>query len=457
MNSYDYWTNFSYFDSPKIAEKVVIDYLLKDGNNPYPQDIPDRLVRIGLSALALLGDKEYARTGTRREAGGLLHLYQQQSFQDDLGKRQIEYQDFLQTSPDLSLLPAGSCTTSFTFMLATPYISKDDVALHLLDNPAKKEWVFKLPYVASTQWKGTLHATMVRQLVEWWQGLEKAQQSQRAMRKEFVARRIQLTRLFGTEIESVRQYLAQCGGESLDKWYGRYVRCFLSASGFLAGRLYFYPSFFARLGMEVINPHDRETGAGSQPIYFEVVPKDATGRFTLLYVPFDRIGKDEAETRRQVAADLTLLAEGLQAMFTLYGFGAKTSSGFGLAEDMVEDGNLVLKWPGFVFPQAEDAQVQKPDGEYLKYMDEARQIKPDFLGSGAGGLMSNKEYKEKGQQAGGGSLSEFKAFRRWYEEYGSKWQQIANQEEVSDSDYSEVNFDSLNQLVDTLRRIGGEA
>ena len=97
------------------------------------------------------------------------------------------------------------------------------------------------------------------------------------------------------------------------------------------GRLMYYPTYFDRIDVEVINPHSRETKAGTLPIYLESVPAGATGVFSLLYVPFDCIGQDEAKTRAEVAADLPLVAEALQAMLTTYGFGAKTSSGFGVA------------------------------------------------------------------------------------------------------------------------------
>jgi len=456
VSNYDYWAGHSFFDSSQISEKAAVDYLLKESRNPYPHDIPDLSARVALSALSLLGDKEYARAGTRREAGGLSQLYQQQSFQDYLCERFAHYRNILEASPDLSHLPTGSFTLSFTFTLTTPYISKDDTALHLLDNPVKKEWIFKLPYVASTQWKGTLQATMVRQLVEWWQCLDQTQQLQRLQQKQFVARRIQLTRLFGTEIENLQRYLAQCAGDKLDKWYKRYVRRFLSDTGFLAGRLYFYPSFFRQLSLEVINPHDRQTGAGSLPIYFEAVPDGATATFTLLYTPLDRIGKDEADIRRQVSADLHLVAEGMQAMFTVYGFGAKTSSGFGLADGAIENGTLVVKLPDIAFSQAEASQVQKPENEYLKYLDETGRVKPDFAGSGEGGLMSNREYRDKGEQLGGGSLSEFRAFRQWYNEHGEKWQESLAAE-TPEADFPTLPFEQFDQLTESLRQVGGDA
>ncbi|NTV47900.1 MAG: hypothetical protein HGB11_15585, partial [Chlorobiales bacterium] len=263
MSTYDYWAKHSFFSSSQISEKAALDYLLKDVRNPYPHDVPDHTARVTLSALALLGDKEYARVGTRREAGGLSQLYHQQLFQDYLCNQLAQFRHFLVTFPNLSLLPASSLTVSFTFTLTAPYLSKDDMALHLLDNPMKKEWVFKLPYVASTQWKGTLHAVMLKQLVEWWQDLTQDQQLQRIQRKQFVARRIQLTRLFGTEIGNTQNHLKQCGDDKLDNWYRRYVSRYLSDTRFFTGRLYFYPSFFDRLSLEVINPHNRETGAGS--------------------------------------------------------------------------------------------------------------------------------------------------------------------------------------------------
>lgn len=313
--------------------------------------------------------KEQARVGVRNDLGGyafwLEHgardfLSQQRRWLDGLNLAQSRH-----SLPDLTLLPAGTFALHFTFTLASPYLSKDDIALHLLDNPVKKEWVFKLPYVASTQWKGALQATMVRRLVEWWQSLDQGQQQQQKQRKQFVAQRIQLTRLFGTEIENVQQYLAQCGDEKLNKWHKRYVRRFLSNTGFLAGRLYFYPSFFDQLSLEVINPHDRQTGAGSLPIYFEAVPGGASGSFTLLYIPLDRIGQNETETRQQIFTDLQLVAQGLEAMFTRYGFGAKTSSGFGLAE-LAGEGCFAIHYP--------DAKSQAPRPQEPLYPEEVREF-----------------------------------------------------------------------------------
>ena len=209
-----------------------------------------------------------------------------------------------------------------------------------------------------------------------------------------------------------------------------------------SGRLYFYPTFFTETSLEVINPHDRERRVGKNPILIESVPTGAQGTFTLLYTPLDRI----TETRQQTCADLQRVAEGLEALFTRYGFGAKTSSGFGLADNAVESGRLVLKLPEVTLSQSDAPQVQKPDDAFLKYLDEAGQVHSAFAGNGEGGLMSNSEYKQTSEQHGGGSLSEFKRFRGWYVEHNTQWQ-ASLQSKAAETDYPESPFDSLSQLT----------
>jgi len=193
---------------------------------------------------------------------------------------------------DLSILPAYSFAIQLTFRLAQPYISRDEQSFYIIDNPVRKDKLFGLPYVASTSWKGSLRSAL-------WHSEHK--DNDEAIR-----------RLFGNE-KNVEE-----------------------DAKFHAGRLQFFPTFFTMKSLEVINPQDREHRAGTDPIAFESVPEGSEGTFTLLYVPFDRVGADEKETRKQVGQDLGLVAQGIQAMFTIYGFGAKTSSGFGLARESVK-------------------------------------------------------------------------------------------------------------------------
>jgi len=107
---------------------------------------------------------------------------------------------------------------------------------------------------------------------------------------------------------------------------------------FVSGRLVNYPTFFDNIDLEVINPHSRKTKAGTLPIYLECVPIGAKGFFSLLYVPFDLIGQDGAKIRAEASKDLKTVAEGLSALMLRYGFSAKRSSGFGVAEDRLIGG-----------------------------------------------------------------------------------------------------------------------
>jgi len=184
-------------------------------------------------------------------------------------------------------LPLYSFALRIPFQLEKPYISRDDVDFYLLDSPLRKEKIFKVPMVASTSWKGALRAAL------WQLGYEEDNDV--------------IIRLLGNPRESDE-------GQ--------------------AGRLYFYPTFFDKINLEVINPHRRETGVGERgPILMECVPWETTGILQILYVPFGRPDQNERERRAEVAGDLEILAEGIHAMLTTYGFGVKTSSGFGTVRD----------------------------------------------------------------------------------------------------------------------------
>lgn len=302
--SREFLSTFTLLEANNDIQRAGIDFLLGRGQAPagfgHLTEVVDLLARVDLLAQATAtGIKDYARAGLRGGGGGLLQLYRSQAFQEALVARRRQMADLglLPALPDLAFLPAGSFAIHFTFTLRTPYISKDDVGLHILDNPVRKDRTFGLPMVASTGWKGALRAAL-RQVNDW--------NDDHAI----------LVQLFGT---------------ARDDETGQ------------AGRLYFYPTFFAQLGLEVINPHDRRSNAGKQPIYFESVPDGVKGDYALLYAPIDCIGQEEVVTRRQAAADLLRIAEGLRAMFTIYGFGAKTSSGFGAAKENVEDGFIQVR------------------------------------------------------------------------------------------------------------------
>ncbi|MDQ7828653.1 MAG: hypothetical protein QN158_07585 [Armatimonadota bacterium] len=185
----------------------------------------------------------------------------------------------LRLEPDFSQLPArGWIGFEVAFTLETPWYSKDDRPFHVLDNPARKDRVFGVPFMAAASWKGLLRwACRMRNLDPG-----------------------HIRHLFGNE-----------KGKDED---------------FQRGALAFYPTWFDCLGFEVINPHSRTTRAGTQPIYYEVVPPEARGVLRLLYAPLPGM-----EENPQRSGALLGLLKATDDLLRKYGISAKRTVGWGTA------------------------------------------------------------------------------------------------------------------------------
>lgn len=371
---------------------------------------------------------------------------------------------------DLGLLPAYSAVIHFRFQLHKPYLSKDDTAFYVLDNPVRKERIFGMPMVAPTQWKGALRAAMTYRLADWWLGLDDMARAQRAQHHQFVTQRTNLVRLFGSEkgvqVDGQRldAYLDRIGGKQAAQLYRRYLRLFVLPTGFRAGRLRFFPTFFTRIGLEVINPHERPTRAGTLPIYIESAPHKSQGIFTLLYIPFDCIGDDEAETRRQVGADLQELGRGLRAMLTSYGFGAKTSSGFGVAEDhLVEPGQLVVKVTGLSLEEHEEPKPTRPrrKKKLRRYWKAENQLKDEFL-TPTGEFVPEEEYEAcieaLGQEYRKRDRQLYRKARKWWDREGKALAEQRGEEpkpepETAEAPWTERTFASLGEMAEQMERL----
>jgi CRISPR/Cas system CMR subunit Cmr6 (Cas7 group RAMP superfamily) len=183
-------------------------------------------------------------------------------------------------------IPKYSCLIEVHFKLKKPYLSKDDDDFYIIDNPIVKDKVFKLPMVRSTTWKGALR--FATKLV---------------CEDENI-----IIRLFGNEKEETKN--------------------------FRQGRLFFYPTFFDSISLDVITPLSRETKTPVRgPIYFEIVPENTTGVFRLLYYPFDLVAKGEFnKIEKEAKEDFEIVAKTIHKVFYEIGFSAKKSSGFGTAE-----------------------------------------------------------------------------------------------------------------------------
>lgn len=196
-------------------------------------------------------------------------------------------------------LPPYSFMLKFLFTLRKPYLSRDEEEFYLLDNPLRKEKVFRMPMITSTSWKGALRYTF------WQNGLNENDEV--------------VQRLFGNDRE--------CSDTEM----------------FHAGRLHFYPSFFDQTRFDIINPHDRKTGKTTErgPILLEAVRTGESADFTLTYIPLFA----GADIEKEFKTDIEMLTEGICTMMTKYGFGAKTSSGFGVSLNRISDGYLKMLLP----------------------------------------------------------------------------------------------------------------
>lgn len=180
-----------------------------------------------------------------------------------------------------------------TFQLQAPWFSKDDLPFHVLDNPVHRDHVFGGPFIPASSWKGLL-----RWAVRMQTGLLAHLAANNNTLHDWTDP-AELLHLFGNERDE--------------------------AEHFQRGAIAFRPTWFDKVGFEVINPHDRTKKAGTKPILYEVVPPGATGTLSLLYAP----GPGATGVNRQPA--LLLLLDAVESLITEYGFSAKRTSGWGVA------------------------------------------------------------------------------------------------------------------------------
>lgn len=288
-------------------------------------------------------------------------------------------------------LPQGSAAWQFGIQLARPFISKDDAPYHVCDNPLRKDKVFRVPMMSATGWKGALRSAAVRLL---------AHEAKTLTPIAFAQRRLRLTHLFGNEkgwdeAADHAAYLDRMGGAEAAQLYREAMDGY-TETGFLAGRLRFFPTFFDKVSVEVINPHDRETKAGKWPVYFETADIEAKGDFALLYVPFDLVGRPRAQYCAEAARDLEVLRPALQAMFFTYGFGAKTSSGYGVIDDKLsEPGQWLLNIANLSVTPAKSptsTPALPKHTDLPRYLKAENQLADEFLNSD-GACVSVQQYQ----------------------------------------------------------------
>jgi CRISPR-associated protein Cmr2 len=218
-----------------------------------------------------------------------------------------EYIDFVQEvtsiekcwEPQMDNLPASDWLgLEITFTLKRPWFSRDDRAFHLLDNPLRKDRVFGVPFMPAASWKGFLRWAC-RMQAGFLEHLETSVGKREGWKDE-----PWIVHLFGHE-----------KGEMEHK-------------NFRQGALVFYPTWFDKIDFAIINPHSRVRRAGTQPLYYEVVPREIKGKLYLLYAPLPGAGSPDGVQRSRA---IVMLLKAVEALLTVYGISAKRSAGWGTA------------------------------------------------------------------------------------------------------------------------------
>ncbi len=260
-------------------------------------------------------------------------------------------------------LPQYSFAIWVKFNLIAPYFSKDDDEFYIIQNPVLKEKVFKIPMVRGSSWKGALAGAFKKLLNE---------ENESSKRKEIIESYLRIFGAGSENIKVIEEYLRE-KSKNLKEFKDKILEFMLFELGIKVnkglidniknssdeqalleelkkqisskiqksnlpiefqthkGRAIFYPTYFDKLSLEIINPHDRRKRAGTVPIHYEVVPKDTEGILQIIYIPFDGILKSDDELKSEAEEDLKILCKAIEKLAD-EGIGAKTKLGWGRFE-----------------------------------------------------------------------------------------------------------------------------
>jgi CRISPR-associated protein Cmr2 len=261
--------------------------------------------------------------------------------------------------------PPYSFIIQAKFTLKQPYFSKDDDEFYIIQNPILKENVFKVPMVRGSGWKGALASAFkdlineeidlkkrigiidshlrifaagsesIKVLEDYLQGKSKDLEKFKENLLEFILFELgmKIDKNLINEVnnqnsyETLKDILYEKVFEKLQKDNKNLPIEFQTHKG----RAIFYPTYFDRLSLEVINPHDRRKRAGTQPIYYEVVPEGTEGLLQIIYIPFDAVLKGNDVIKKEAEEDLENLLSAIEKV-SQSGIGAKTKLGWGTFE-----------------------------------------------------------------------------------------------------------------------------
>lgn len=242
-------------------------------------------------------------------------------------------------------LPPGAWMAQIRFTLRRNLFSRDEVSLYPTDNPMLRDPFTKRPMIAGSTWKGCLRAAAYEFL------LRQSTENHKAGRngETVAAERLAIWRLFGNEkgkkVEedeeegaiargNIQAYLNRTLGMDARKRFSSLKEESLVATGeehLTRGRLHCLPSYPDKVALDVFNPRNPQTQAGSIPIHYEVVPEGTPVTLTLLYFPFDILDAPKEVLDKERKSDWERTRGYCDHLLRYCGVGAKKTLGFGTA------------------------------------------------------------------------------------------------------------------------------
>jgi len=258
-------------------------------------------------------------------------------------------------------LPKYSFTVWVKFRLLEQYFSRDDDEFYIIQNPILKETAFKVPMVRGSSWKGALAGAF-----------KKILNDKDNNKSEIIESYLRIFGAGSDSIKVIESYLRE-KPNSLEDFRNKVLEFILFELGMKVtkdyideikaennedkliqklqekisqkikkndlpiefqthkGKAIFYPTYFNKLSLEIINPHDRRKRAGTVPIHYEVVPSGTEEILQVVYIPFDGVLKRDDELGKEAEKDLKLLCKAIEILSN-EGIGAKTKLGWGRFE-----------------------------------------------------------------------------------------------------------------------------
>lgn len=337
-------------------------------------------------------------------------------------KQEYSLPSDLHLEPKLDFLPDPTWfAIDISFTLQSPWYSKDDRPFHVLDNPVRKDRVFGVPFMSAASWKGLLRWACRMQA-----GLP-GHLEKHGMKMDDWKDPAWIVHLFGNEKEEDEQ--------------------------FRSGALICSPTWFEKVDFEVINPHSRARRAGTQPIYYEVVPAGSEGKLQLLYAPLP----GDIERDKVMPVDfMDDFIDSIRALLETYGISAKRTAGWGTAKIDSKKSKLRFVEGGPLDSLFYDATAsyEEPSESFAKLLDENGHPIGILLGEDKKPL-SKTQFKKLSEEKRPCTNREFEEFKEWYAKHGEechrRW--MANTRNISFPRIKECNFDSCIIGLERLRNV----